>query len=95
MEIPENLQPILWSKDVHELSLEEDKSYIIHQVLMYGSLADIKWLLDTYPPREVKRIFIEHPKKLYTPQAFNFVKNFILKIEDPSLKEKDYVKTLF
>lgn len=95
MRIPKRLQPILWSKSIDKLSLEDDKNYIVHQVLMYGDLKDIKWLFDTYSRNKVREIFIKHPKKVYTPPAFKFVKDIILGFRDEKLEEKDYVKSLF
>lgn len=95
MEIPEHLQPILWSKDVGEMSLEQDKNYIVHQVLSYGTLDDVKWLFSVYPREEVKEVFVQYPKKLYTPAGFNFIKEFVLKVNDPAVVAENYVKTLF
>ena len=89
-----NLQGVLWSKNVSNLDLQQDKNYIIHQVLMYGSLDHIKWLRSVYSNAEIKEVFIEKPKKIYTPQAFNLIKNYLLKIKI-NLSEKNYVKTVY
>lgn len=88
------MQGILWSKNAKDLDLQTDKNYIIHQVLMHGSLEQISWLKQNYSPQEIKQVFTTQPKKIYTPAAFNFIKNYLLKIEKP-LEEKKYVKTLF
>ncbi len=92
--IPKNLQGILWSKNVSSLDLQQDKNYIIHQVLMYGSLAQIDWLKSVYPDKEITNVFINTPRKVYTPSAFNLIKNYLLKIDAPLPKEK-YVKSLY
>ena len=92
--IPLNFQGILWSKDISKLDIQKNKNYIIHQVLMYGSLKQIDWLETVYTKKEIKNIFIKKPKRIYTPQAFYFVKNYILKVKD-SLKENIYVKTSY
>lgn len=92
--IPDSLQGVLWSKSVKELDLKKDKVYIIHQVLSYGSLKQIKWLFKVYPSEEIRRVFLKYPKKIYTPPVFYFVKDFILVISKKLLKEK-YVKTPF
>lgn len=89
-----SLQGILWSEDIKNFDLEKDKVYIIHQVLSYGNFKQIKWLLKVYTLREVKKVFLKHPKKIYTPSMFYFVKNFILGINKKLSKEK-YVKTSF
>lgn len=90
-----NLQGILWSKNIRKLDLERDKIYIIHQLLSYGNLKQIKWLLKIYNPQEVQKVFIEYPKKVYSPSVFYFVKNFILNLKDKKLSPEKYVKTLF
>jgi len=93
--IPKHLQSILWSKSVDKLSLKSDKNYIVHQVLMYGDLKDIKWLFETYSRERVRKIFVQQPKRVYTAPAFNFVKNFVLGLGSEKLEEDKYVKSIF
>lgn len=93
--VPRSLQGLFWSKNIANLSLKKDRNYIIHQVLMYGSLKDINWLFNTYPANEIKEEFVKKPVKIYTKPSFNFVEKIILNLEDETLKEKDYVKALF
>ncbi len=95
MKIPKRLQPILWSKNTDKLSPKDDKNYIIHQILMYGDLKSIKWLFDTYSRGEVAEVFINHPKKVYTPSAFNFTKDIVLGLGGTKFKEDKYVRTSF
>lgn len=89
--IPKHFQAILWSHDIKNLDLEEDKHYIIHQVLMYGTLEDIEWLKKVYSKKEIERVFVESPKKIYTASALNFVKSFILNITE-RIDESKYLK---
>ena len=63
----------------------------IHQTLMFGSLSDIKSLKDKVGKRKIKKIFLMYPKKIYTNEALNFIKNFILNIST-SVDEKKYLK---
>ena len=93
--IPQEFQPILWSTNIKSLDLEKDKNYIIHQVLMYGDLKEIAWLLKVYSKEEVKRVFEEAPMKIYDFQSFNFVKNIILGLKRQHLPFKKYVTTLY
>jgi len=95
MKIPKCLQPILWSKSIDKLSPKNDKNYIVHQILMYGDLKSIKWLFDTYSRKGVAEVFINHPKKMYTPSAFNFAKDIVLGLEDSEFEEDRYVRTSF
>ena len=89
--IPERLKPILWSKNINNLDTETDKIYIIHQVLSYGSIEDIKLLLKSYSKNEIRNVFVNFPKKIYTRPVFLFLKNFLLKI-NLGLDENSYVK---
>jgi len=95
MAIPKRLQPILWSKQVGTLDPKKDKNYIVHQILMYGSLDEMGWLFKNYSREEIKEIFVKYPKKIYTPQALNFVKTAVLGIKDVKVKDDDYVKTVY
>ena len=88
------MQGLLWSKDIDDINLKEDKVYVIHQILSYGNLNQIKWLFKIYPARDIKEIFLRSPQKIYLPSVFNFVKKFILNI-NKNLSETDYVKTSF
>jgi len=91
--IPKNLQGVLWSRNISNLDLQRDKNYIIHQILMYGTLKDISWLKQTYKKNHIKSIFINEPRKLYTESGFNLVKNYLLNISN-QLNKVYYVKNL-
>ena len=93
--IPSSFQGILWSVDVKNLDLKEDKNYIIHQILMYGDLEEIAWLFKVYSKEEVKKVFKKAPMKIYSPQAFYFIKSIILGLKKKPLSSKNYVTTLY
>lgn len=63
----------------------------IHQILMFGKLADIKALKKTVGERALKELFLRYPKKIYTSSALNFIKNFILGIIT-TIDEQKYLK---
>lgn len=63
----------------------------IHQILMFGKLDEIRSLKAKLGLQTIKELFLRYPKKIYTNTAFNFVKNFILGIDDP-IDEKKYLK---
>lgn len=93
--LPSSFQPFLWSKSLKSLDKKQDKVYIIHQILSYGDLKNLRKLFRVYSRREIREIFIRYPKKIYQPAVFYFIKNFILGLKNKRLKEKNYVKTLF
>lgn len=88
---PKNLQAILWSTDINQLDIEKNKGYIIHQILLYGDLAELRWLFQTYSKRTIIDVFLSHPAKLYPKEIFRFVKDHILGLGEISLDESRYV----
>lgn len=93
--IPESLKGVLWSADISKLDLERDKVYIIHQVLSYGSLSEVKWLLTTYGPKVVCEVFLNYPQKVYTKAGFAFTKNAVLDLRSTDIAEDRYVQTFY
>jgi len=84
----------LWSTNVESLDIEKHKGYIINQVLIYGTMDEIKWLFDTYSKRVVVREFLTKPSKQYPKEVYYFIKNFILSLKDKILDEQDYVTSI-
>lgn len=91
--VPGSLQGVLWSKNIKSIDLERDKVYIVHQVLSFGSFKQIKWLFKVYGRREIQKVFLKYPKKVYTASMFNFIKKFILSLKNKKLDKQKYVKT--
>ena len=93
--IPSALQGILWSVDVKNLDLEKDKVYIIHQILSYGNLKQIRWLFKVYDKKTIREVFLKTPKNIYNLPELYFIKNTLLGLKNTILSKKKYVKTLF
>lgn len=89
------LQGLLWSRKKEDLDWQKDRNYVIHQILAYGNLTEIKQLVKKYNQEEIIAEFTHLPRQIYTPQAFNFVKNFLLPLADRQIDPKLYVKTVF
>ena len=92
--VPHNLQSVLWSSNIKNLDLVVDKSYIIHQILAYGQLEDMKWLFSTYPRKTIVDTFTTTPYKDYRRARFYFVKDMIMGISHMPLSESLYVKNI-
>jgi len=92
--VPQHLQGLLWSADVKNLDFEMDKNYIIHNILMYGTFSDIKWLFEVYSEDIIKTVFVSSPKKIYTKPVFRLIKDFVLDLKEIKLDEGKYVTTL-
>jgi hypothetical protein len=92
--VPARLQALLWSKNIKNLDFKKDRIYIIHQVLAYGSIEDIKFIVETYSKDEIVNVFINYPQKVYTRPVFLFIKNYMFKIKT-ELRESSYVRNIF
>lgn len=92
--LPSALKAVLWSRDIHHLDIKNDRAYIVNQVLAYGTLAQLQWLFQTYSLSMIKKIFAEQPAKIYSPAAFNFIKNILLELERRRLRPQNYVSSL-
>lgn len=87
-----NLQSILWSRSIKSLDLRRDKSYIIHHVLRYGTIEQIRWLLKTYSRRVIRSVVRTHPTKIYSPASFHLMST-ILGFPPTAIYEKKYLAT--
>lgn len=63
----------------------------IHQILMFGTIDEIKALEHTLGKDRIKEAFLQHPKKIYTAPALNFIKKSVLKIT-ALIDEQKYLK---
>jgi len=93
MKLPKRFQSVLWSVNIDHLNLDRDKYYIIHQILSFGSLDDISWLINIYPRKEIVEIFMVAFKD-YSRPRFYFVKDAILGLKYWHPDEKYYVKNI-
>ena len=70
--ILEKLQNVLWSYNIKDLDLNEDRQYIIAQVLNYGDWADLKLLYKLYSEEDIKKV-VKNPKRgVWFKKALNF-----------------------
>ena len=70
--IPLKLRWLFWSYDIKSLDVKGDKDYIITQVLNYGTWDDVKWLLETYPEKEIKKIVKNPDRGVWFEKVLNF-----------------------
>ncbi|OGV96773.1 hypothetical protein A2W24_01780 [Microgenomates group bacterium RBG_16_45_19] len=93
--LPSSFQGVLWSKPLEFWDLNLDKTEIIHRVLRYGTLQDIRWLKKTYSNDELKHTFLHSPKVIYSKPSLNFTKNFILGLTQTQINPNQYVQTFY
>lgn len=70
--IPKKLQAALWTYNLKELDLEEDKKLIITQVLNYGDLEDVKWLYSVYLENDIKEVVKDPQRGRWFAKTLNF-----------------------
>lgn len=63
----------------------------IHQVLVFGTLEEIRFLKQKAGEKNIRDLFLNYPKKIYTSASLNFIKNFVLHITR-SIDEQNYLK---
>lgn len=54
----------------------------IHQILAFGTIEEVKKLKKSVGEAKLRKLFLSYPKKVYTAPALNFIKNFILHINN-------------
>ena len=89
--ILKKLQNVLWSYNVRDLDLKEDKDYIITQVLNYGAWEDLKLLYELYSEKDIKEVVKNPSRGLW----FEKVLNFWLTIFNIKLAKNLYQKAIF
>jgi hypothetical protein len=90
--LPDSMKKLLWSVDVDNFDDEAYQAYLIHQVLRFGELADIKWLIKELGREAIKQVFLQSPQKVYSKPGFHFVSRSILGINE-KLNESEYVQS--
>ena len=70
--IPQNITPCLWSYNIDNIDLREDKEIIITQVLNYGDAERIKWLYSVYNDEDIKEVVIHPRRGLWFDRVLNF-----------------------
>lgn len=83
------LNRLFWSTNPRRLDVHTDQAEIIHHILAYGSIDDIRYLLKLYPRTVVKRFFLQGKLGYYSPQAVAFTQQLL---NIPQLDYSRYVK---
>ena len=83
---------MVWSKKVDSLDVKKDKTYIIHQILRFGSLADWRILKQLYTNAEVHQAFLHQPLKIYSKPSLRFVKDIVLGLKNAPIDEQRYLQ---
>jgi len=85
MKIPSGVAGCLWSYDLRHLNLHKHRQIIIAQVLNFGGMKEVQWVLRTYTRRQIAAIVKNPQRGRWLPDVLNFW-TFIFKIRLPKLK---------
>lgn len=89
--IPACIKITLWSYDIAGLDAMRDRRMIIERVLNYGHMPAVKWLINRYGRREIRRIIANPSRGVWLPEVLTFWLT-ILKIK---LTPQRYHRALF
>ncbi len=86
------MQALLKSAAIDDLDLQQNKAYIIHQILALGTWEQVAWMLKHYGTDTVRDTFQTQPMKLYSPEALHF-SHLILDMPESQILRDRYDKT--
>ncbi|HLC70312.1 MAG TPA: hypothetical protein VJH75_04725 [Patescibacteria group bacterium] len=72
--LPLNLKALFWSYDFEALNATEHALVIMQQILQYGTLSQLRWLITHYGKRVVIRYIEKTPASTLRPQALALLK---------------------
>lgn len=90
--IPKSFASYFWFVDHKKLNLEKDKHLIVHQVLSYGTMDDLRKLLKIYGLTVVQKEFKKPKAGLYQPNVLAFCQ-YILGVK--KLDKQKYLKNIY
>jgi hypothetical protein len=67
--VPETFRPILWSYDFDRLDPVKHRKTIIVQAINYGTLAQWRWLRESYGRESVRQVLGTVPATEFRPRA--------------------------
>jgi len=85
--ISQNITPCLWSYNIDNIDLREDKEIIITQVLNYGDAERIKWLYSVYTEEDIREVVLSPRRGRWFEKVLNFWE-IILKTKIPKKKKE-------
>jgi hypothetical protein len=69
--VPDSLKWLFWEVDFSKLDPVEHKAYLLSRILNRGDREAIKWMMDTYPKRQILNYINKHKRQL-DARSLNF-----------------------
>lgn len=72
MSLPTTLHPLFWDCRPEALDCEAHAPFILERVLEYGSLAAVRWALDTYGDDRIKAFLRDRGRRTLSRKTLSF-----------------------
>lgn len=83
---------LFWDVHFRKLDLRRDRHFIIHRILAYGTMDDLRALLKIYGKKIVRKEFLKPQSGLYYP---NILELCLHLFEIKKVNEKKYLKNIY
>lgn len=70
-------QYLFWDVNLSKIDPEKDKNYIIHRVLSYGTMDDIRNLFKIYDKKIIREEFLKPCKGCYYPNILKLCQHLL------------------
>ena len=70
--IPEFLKGCLWSYDIDKLNIDSDFTRIATNILVYGDLKAVRWLLENFSREKIISTLVNPLKGEWDPRSLSF-----------------------
>lgn len=71
-DIPQFLQPFLWSYDLSRLDIERHKNIIIKNILDFGTVQTTDWMKKNYSKNEIREAIKLSVRSDWSKKSINF-----------------------
>ncbi|MGE5341278.1 MAG: DUF6922 domain-containing protein [Candidatus Omnitrophota bacterium] len=75
----EKFKSLFWDCNITRININENRTYIIERILEYGDNEPVKWMFETYPLQEVKKVLKE--SRALSKKSSNFWRLVLKKTE--------------
>ena len=72
--LPLSFRPLFWSYRFRDLDIHEDTKLIIKQILLYGDLRQLRWMVKAYTKEKIRNILSRIPETELRPSSVEFAK---------------------
>jgi hypothetical protein len=97
MRLPESLHPLFWDCRPDTVDLDAHAPFVLERVLEYGSLAAVRWALESYGPERIRTFLRDRGRRTLSRKTLAFW-TMILGLENEECFQRsslDHSRTLW